>query len=257
LDNYEVKIGTSNIDDDILGCSVPDALGDSDNTVTVSRKPQEAPTETMEVPTGTMLDMPFTSHIQRIPITYKILLQRNATYNDVKREMANICPELSGLRDSDWEICFFHNDYEYTVVSEKMDFKSMRDEVYATKEVTLIARKKLLGGDHAPVLKSYESEIPFVALKPDELKIPFVVPKPIDRKFNLVFTKMETVRTARMRVAEYLEFELDEITLMFGGKSFKDEFVLGRLRLGTQPITVYVKQKAEVLLLSYRGRRDG
>jgi hypothetical protein len=86
----------------------------------------------------------------------------------------------------------------------------------------------------------------------DEIEIPFIVPKPIDRQFRLRFSKVERIAVARDRVAVELGMDPETITLMFCGKALNVDIILGRLRLGRSPITVYVKLKAEIFLISAR-----
>jgi hypothetical protein len=85
----------------------------------------------------------------------------------------------------------------------------------------------------------------------DEIAVKFTVAGSGEAPFTKVFRKEETMKVAREAVAQDLGLDDKEITLLFAGKPFADEFVLGRLRIGSQAVTVYVKQKAEVLLLSY------
>jgi hypothetical protein len=91
---------------------------------------------------------------------------------------------------------------------------------------------------------------------PDEIKIKFAVSGSSAEPFTETFQKRDTMAVARERVAARLELPSEEVTLLFAGKPFKDEFVLGRLRIGSQAVTVYQKKKAEILLISYHRFRE-
>jgi hypothetical protein len=93
---------------------------------------------------------------------------------------------------------------------------------------------------------------PAPAPGPGEITVAFTILKPISKNFSLNFPKTETMRTCRERVAEGLNLTVDDITVIFAGKPFKDEFVLGRLRVGSHALTVYVPPRTDILLLSYR-----
>jgi hypothetical protein len=64
------------------------------------------------------------------------------------------------------------------------------------------------------------------------------------------------VKEARQKVADHLTVSIDAITLLFMGKSLREQFVLHHLRMGDQAITVYIREMAEMLLVTARGMRQ-
>jgi hypothetical protein len=94
------------------------------------------------------------------------------------------------------------------------------------------------------------------AVAAGEVTIKFKVPqRGDDCVFDLGFPKGQTVKDARKKVADYLGVTLDAVALLFAGKSFRDQFVLDRLRVGKQPVIVYVRETAEIMLVTARAMR--
>jgi hypothetical protein len=74
---------------------------------------------------------------------------------------------------------------------------------------------------------------------------------------HIGFGPTATVKDARAKVPETLGLPgPDHVTLFFAGKALSETFVLNRLRLGKQSITVYVRDTAEMLLVTARAMTD-
>jgi hypothetical protein len=69
-----------------------------------------------------------------------------------------------------------------------------------------------------------------------------------NQNFKLSFDKRDTVEIAKKRVAEHFGVSPKDITLIFGGKALKSGFVLNRLRIGSNFITVYITDTSLLLL---------
>jgi hypothetical protein len=70
------------------------------------------------------------------------------------------------------------------------------------------------------------------------------------------FPAKETVGTVREGVAAKLGVAREAVTLLFIGKALQDKFLIGRVRAtGEQGITVYIREEAEVLLLTAKPYR--
>jgi hypothetical protein len=65
-----------------------------------------------------------------------------------------------------------------------------------------------------------------------------------------------TVLSARTEVARMLEVLAENITLLFCGKALRDGFLMERLQLRGRPISTYVKDMSEVLLLTAAAMRS-
>ncbi|MDR1628052.1 MAG: hypothetical protein LBR79_04690 [Oscillospiraceae bacterium] len=71
------------------------------------------------------------------------------------------------------------------------------------------------------------------------------------KPFTLKFGKGDTVAKAKIEVAKKLNLSGPEyVTLQFGGKPLKEAFVISRLRIGEEEISVFMKDNSEVLLLT-------
>jgi hypothetical protein len=69
--------------------------------------------------------------------------------------------------------------------------------------------------------------------------------------FQLRFTRGQTVLDARKAIQSRFNVEeLADIGLLFGGKALRDAFVLDRLRIGTKQITVTIRDRRSVLLVT-------
>jgi hypothetical protein len=75
----------------------------------------------------------------------------------------------------------------------------------------------------------------------------FVIPVQ-KKEFELELPVGATVRDARAAVGQKCHSSLDDITLLFLGKTLKDQFVLDRMRIGNKQITVSVKDARTVIL---------
>jgi hypothetical protein len=76
-----------------------------------------------------------------------------------------------------------------------------------------------------------------------------------NQEVQLKFLKKATVATARATVAAKLGVDPGTVTLLFTGNSLQDKFIIDRLRIGNDTITVYIKDNTEVLLLTGKGYR--
>jgi hypothetical protein len=76
-----------------------------------------------------------------------------------------------------------------------------------------------------------------------------------DQEVRLVFTKKQKVEDARTRIAALVGVDPAAISLLFGGKALKEQFILDRLRVGEQGISIYIKDDAEVLLVTAKAYR--
>jgi hypothetical protein len=70
-----------------------------------------------------------------------------------------------------------------------------------------------------------------------------------------VFSKKATIGNARTKVAEKLSLDPGAVTLLFAGNTLQDRYIIDRLRIGEQKITVYIKDDNEVLLLTAKTYR--
>jgi hypothetical protein len=110
--------------------------------------------------------------------------------------------------------------------------------------------------EHSSIHETVPRVLPPPATVGSQVEINFRVPqRGDDFVFPLWFPKGQTVKDARKRVADHLEVTIDAITLLFAGKSFRDQFVLDRLRVGRQPVIVYVRETAEIILVTARAMR--
>jgi hypothetical protein len=110
--------------------------------------------------------------------------------------------------------------------------------------------------EHTLIHQTVPRVLPPPEVSANETTINFKVPqRGDDCVFPLGFPKGQTVKDARRRVAEVLGVTIDAITLLFAGKSFRDQFVLERLRVGKQPVIVYVRDTAEIILVTARAMR--
>jgi hypothetical protein len=89
-----------------------------------------------------------------------------------------------------------------------------------------------------------------------EVQLRFKIPQRGDGcEVTLGFSKKATVKEARKKVANHLGVSIDAITLLLAGKPLREQFVLHRLRAADQAITVYVREIAEILLVTAKGVR--
>jgi hypothetical protein len=100
-----------------------------------------------------------------------------------------------------------------------------------------------------------------IAMRPipesQRLRIVFKLSTAEETEIPVVFPKGKTVQHARGKLAEILRRAPDDITLIFSGKALKDQFVLDRLRVGTFPITVCLRDNDDVLLVTANAFRAG
>jgi hypothetical protein len=76
-----------------------------------------------------------------------------------------------------------------------------------------------------------------------------------EEAFPLRFTRGQKVLDARKAIQNRFSIaELADIELLFGGKALRDAFVLDRLRIGTKQITVTIRDRRSVLLLTASSR---
>jgi hypothetical protein len=91
---------------------------------------------------------------------------------------------------------------------------------------------------------------------PGEAEYSFLVQQKVTT-LVIAFGPTATVKDAKPKVAERLRLPgPDYVTLFFAGKALKETFVLSRLRLGKQSITVYVRETAELMLITARAMRE-
>jgi hypothetical protein len=84
----------------------------------------------------------------------------------------------------------------------------------------------------------------------DSVEYAFVVAD-TDVAFRLSFARGQTVLDARKAVQTRFDIEeLADIGLLFGGKALRDNFVLDRLRVGTKQLTVTIRDRRPILLLT-------
>jgi hypothetical protein len=77
-----------------------------------------------------------------------------------------------------------------------------------------------------------------------------------EKPFTLKFRKTDTVQVAKQAVAQALTLGGPEwVTLLFKGKALAEAFVLSRLRIGDTPITVHVKDRSALLLVTGKAMR--
>jgi hypothetical protein len=89
---------------------------------------------------------------------------------------------------------------------------------------------------------------------PSEMRLRFKIEQR-GEDVRLVFPKTATIANARVRIAEKLAIDPGTVALLYAGKALQDKFLIDRLRIGEQGITVYIKDDTEVVLQSVRGWR--
>jgi hypothetical protein len=78
-----------------------------------------------------------------------------------------------------------------------------------------------------------------------------------DTEFPLQFAPGQTVLDAKKKIQEKYDLDLvDDVTLLFSGKTLRDAFVLDRLRIGTQRIVVHLSDTVQLILFTAIGRRQ-
>jgi hypothetical protein len=78
-----------------------------------------------------------------------------------------------------------------------------------------------------------------------------------DTEFSLQFSPGQTVLDAKKKISEKFDLDsVDDVTLLFSGKTLRDAFVLDRLRIGTQQIVVHLSDTVQLILLTAIGRRQ-
>jgi hypothetical protein len=87
----------------------------------------------------------------------------------------------------------------------------------------------------------------------NQLQLLFKLSTDEENPFPLVFAKGQTVRHAREKVAQMFECTPEDVTFLYSGKSLKDTFVLDRLRVGTNSITVCLRETEAVMLYTATG----
>jgi hypothetical protein len=68
--------------------------------------------------------------------------------------------------------------------------------------------------------------------------------------FAVGFERGKTVKDARIAIATRYDMDFEFVTLVYGGKPLRDTFILDRLRIGKQKISVYLKGQSEVVLMT-------
>jgi hypothetical protein len=78
-----------------------------------------------------------------------------------------------------------------------------------------------------------------------------------DTEFALQFLPGQTVLDAKKKIKEKYDLgAVDDVTLLFSGKTLRDAFVLDRLRIGTQRVVVHLRDTAQLILFTAIGRRQ-
>jgi hypothetical protein len=74
-------------------------------------------------------------------------------------------------------------------------------------------------------------------------------------ELRMSFPPGATIRDAKVRIAGRCDVPPGDVTLLFSGKLLKDGFILNRLRIGDQKITVRLPDTSELLCLTARALR--
>jgi hypothetical protein len=89
----------------------------------------------------------------------------------------------------------------------------------------------------------------------DKWEYHFVLPG-FDEPVTISLPSGSTALAARTEVARLLKVEIENVTMLFGGKAVRDGFLLERMQLRGRPFTAYVRDTSEVLLLTAAAMRS-
>jgi hypothetical protein len=172
---------------------------------------------------------------------------------------------LKGLWSLEWEpelsLINIDDDEDVELVAEdavldQIDI-SNSDIAVRPKPVVVSVPSPHLGGELVGSFERRSSLLDLCEPPPGEgdLEFRFVYPDK-DESFAIRFMGNQTVQDARKKVAEKYFVEPDDVKLLVGGKALKDPFILERLRLGSRPINIFIRNMDEVLLLTARAMRS-
>jgi hypothetical protein len=193
------------------------------------------------------IELCFQSLTSTLPLTFRLSLPSEITLADAEPKIKEKCH----LEEREIVFEAIDRDGQQEIVDSHRHARDFAQGSSSTLIVKLAPLPAVVKPTSPPIVVERDP-LPLPSLKPNEVAVPFVVSKPINRKFTFVFEKTEKMDSARAKVARELDVEIEKIVLLFCGKVYTDNMLIGWLQLGPYPITVYVKQEVKVLVISER-----
>jgi hypothetical protein len=189
-----------------------------------------------------------TNMMRQIPLTMNFAFGPGDTLGAIRADV--VAKFKLGSRDFDFVVG--------DLVSEAMTVLALTTEI---RSIGLTSENSLAVVDHGrfspitvdavPIMQQFRVSI---AKPGSPVVIQFRIPG--EEQFSVEFPPGAAVSAARAAVAERKSVSVDFITLMIGGKALHDAFLIERLRIGANPVTVYIKDMSEVLLLTAKALRS-